>query len=87
MLAAILVFIFLPILSIIASKNVILKHFKSTKFQPVQKIIFFCLIFVFLFLGYIGGNVAEEPFIFAGRVASVLYFFLIILLEFTYIRF
>jgi hypothetical protein len=35
-----------------------------------------------LFLGYIGGNVAEDPFIFAGRVASFFYFLFLFLLEF-----
>jgi len=34
-----------------------------------------------LFLGFIGGNLAEEPFILFGRVASILYFFFLFLLE------
>lgn len=77
MLAAILIFFLLPLIS-----NGI--QIKSTRFRPIKRFVFWNLTVIFLFLGYIGGNVAEEPFIFAGRVFSFLYFFLILLLELDY---
>lgn len=74
MLAAILVFFVMPL---IADS----KKSKSTRFNPVRKFIFVSFIFVFIFLGFIGGNVAEEPFITAGQIAAVSYFFLLFLME------
>lgn len=74
MLSAILIFFLLPIIS----SDV---QIKSTRFRPLKRFVFWSFTVIFFFLGYIGGNVAEEPFIFAGRVFSFLYFVLLVLLE------
>lgn len=76
MLLSILALAFLPVFGNSWSIN------KSTKFSPIRKVLFWCIVFDFIFLGFIGGNVAEDPFIFAGRLASVFYFALLFLLDY-----
>jgi ubiquinol-cytochrome c reductase cytochrome b subunit len=76
MLASILILIVLPFIR--NRKSVFVK---SSRFNPKRKIFFFLFSIVFILLGYIGGNVAEEPFITAGRILSTLYFLLLLSLE------
>lgn len=109
MLAAILIFLVLPLLSLISLQSVgsslvvksntshqIIKNFcgiksllvlKASRFNPLRKIIFWLFLVDLLFLGYIGGNLAEEPFITAGRIASISYFFLLLFLEIPFCLF
>ncbi len=75
MLIAILIFIILPIIAFQIDKRI-----KSTRFSKIRKNIFWGLVFTFIFLGFIGGSPAEDPFIYAGRSASIMYFILVTLL-------
>lgn len=66
MLAAILILFTLP------TKD---KAFiKSPNLRPISNIFFILFVFNFLFLGFLGGSPAEEPYIFLSRFSSILYF-------------
>lgn len=54
---------------------------RSGHYRPLFKIFFWLFVVDFIVLGYIGGNVPEEPFITIGRIATFWYFahFLLIL--------
>lgn len=54
---------------------------RSGHYRPIFKIFFWLFVVDFIVLGYIGGNVPEEPFITIGRIATFWYFahFLLIL--------
>lgn len=67
MVSAIFVFILLPLAEGLFGV-------KKTKFSALNKLLFSCLVCVFIFLGYIGGKPAVYPFVDAGAVASCLYF-------------
>ena len=67
MVTAILIFVFFPF-----SEGYC--HVKKTKFSILSKLLVTSLICVFLFLGFIGGKPAIDPFVGAGAVASILYF-------------
>ena len=47
---------------------------RSGRFRPLFKIAYWILIFDFIFLGWLGGKAAEEPFITLSRVGSLYYF-------------
>lgn len=66
MLAAILVLFIVPFLDF--------SKFKSPRIRILHNFFFILLISVFLFLGFLGGSPAEEPYIFLSRFASILYF-------------
>jgi len=72
MFFSIIILIFLPFLDKSPLKGPNFKFFLK----------FFFIIFVsnFIFLGFLGGSPAEEPFIFFSRVCSILYFFYFILI-------
>ncbi|PIR32628.1 MAG: cytochrome b [Alphaproteobacteria bacterium CG11_big_fil_rev_8_21_14_0_20_44_7] len=48
---------------------------RSTKYRPVYKSFFWLFVFDCLFLGWIGGMPAEGWYIWAGRFATLYYFF------------
>jgi len=52
---------------------------KSGVFRPYYQILIRRIVFIFIFLGWIGGQPVEEPYVFLGRVALVLYFYFFIL--------
>merc|ERR1712137_933238 len=52
---------------------------KSGVFRPYYQILIRRIAFIFIFLGWIGGQPVEEPYVFLGRVALVLYFYFFIL--------
>ena len=54
---------------------------RSCKFRPVYKWFFWVLLADFIFLGYLGGKPAEQPYIIMAQLATAYYFahFLIIL--------
>lgn len=66
MLAAILILLILPFLDI--------ANIKSPRFRLIYNLVFIIFIFNFLFLGFLGGSPAEDPFIFLSRFSSFLYF-------------
>ncbi len=70
---SILIWFFLPILD--TSKV------RSGRYRPIFKIFFWFFSANFMFLMWLGGQAAEEPYISMSRVASILYFahFLIVL--------
>jgi ubiquinol-cytochrome c reductase cytochrome b subunit len=66
MLASILILFSLP------TKDIAL--IKSPKLRPISNFFFVIFCFNFLFLGFLGGSPAEEPYILLSRVSSILYF-------------
>jgi quinol-cytochrome oxidoreductase complex cytochrome b subunit len=66
MLASILILFSLP------SKDIAL--IKSPKLRPISNFFFIVFCFNFLFLGFLGGSPAEEPYILLSRISSILYF-------------
>jgi quinol-cytochrome oxidoreductase complex cytochrome b subunit len=47
---------------------------KSPRFKPLFKMLFWNFASIFIFLGWLGAQVVEEPFIFCGQVLTVVYF-------------
>ena len=72
MVAAILILFVLPFLHI--------SYIRSATFRPIYRKIFWFFIADVIFLGYIGGQPVEYPFVTLGQIATVFYFsyFLII---------
>lgn len=66
MLAAILILFLLPFFDF--------SEIKSPKLRILINIFFVLFVFNFLFLGFLGGSPAEEPYIFLSRLSSFLYF-------------
>jgi len=52
--------------------------YKSPILSQLKQRSFWFFAFIFIFLGYIGANPPDEPFLTAGRIASFLYFFLLL---------
>lgn len=50
---------------------------RSTAFRPLHKFFFWLFVVDALILGWIGGNIAETPYIEVGQVATFFYFFYI----------
>nr|YP_138265.2 cytochrome b [Bombina fortinuptialis] len=53
---------------------------RSLMFRPITQIIFWSLIADTLILTWIGGQPVEDPFILIGQVASLIYFFIFLIL-------
>ncbi len=66
MLSAILILFILPFID----QNSV----KSPRFRPFLQTWFWLFVFNFILLGYLGGQVAEEPFITASQVSAGFYF-------------
>jgi ubiquinol-cytochrome c reductase cytochrome b subunit len=66
MLAAILILFTLPSLD-----N---SEIKSPRLRSIINIFYILFIFNFLFLGFLGGSPAEEPYILLSRLSTALYF-------------
>ncbi len=77
MLLSILILLVLPFLS---------RNFKirSSAFMPFRKIFFWFFISDCILLGWLGGNVAEEPYIFISRILTLFYFFYLIFFLFFF---
>jgi quinol-cytochrome oxidoreductase complex cytochrome b subunit len=67
MLAAILIFFTIPIGDKI--------EIKSPRFHLWYQGFFAVFVTIFITLGYLGGQAAEEPFIQASRIATFFYFY------------
>lgn len=54
---------------------------KSMRYRPVLRLWFFILVADFIFLGWLGGQLAEQPYIFLSQMGTLYYFvfFLVIL--------
>ena len=50
-----------------------------TKYSLIEKRLFWLFIFDVLLLGFLGGSVAEQPFIIVSQLATGLYFTLLLL--------
>nr|YP_008994212.1 apocytochrome b [Rhodymenia pseudopalmata]AGO19264.1 apocytochrome b [Rhodymenia pseudopalmata] len=48
---------------------------KSSRFRPLYKFLYWTMISCCLILGWIGGMPVEEPYVLAGQIASLYYFF------------
>jgi ubiquinol-cytochrome c reductase cytochrome b subunit len=46
----------------------------STKFNKIDQICYWVFIGNFILLGWLGGQVAEEPFVTVSRVSTLIYF-------------
>jgi len=53
-------------------------YVKSLKFNYIGKIFYFYFVIVVLLLGWLGGEVAEEPYIFIAQIISSAYFLYIL---------
>ena len=53
---------------------------KSCMFKPLSRKLFWWFISFFLLLGWLGQNVAEEPYITIGRISEAYYFFYFLVL-------
>jgi len=72
MFLSILILIFLPFLD----RSVV----KGPHFKFVLQFFFIIFVLNFIFLGFLGGSPAEEPFIFFSRASSFFYFFYFIII-------
>lgn len=54
--------------------------FRSSAFNPVNQIIFWVLVAVFVVLGFIGSKAVEAPFEGIGIIFTVVYFLLFLLM-------
>jgi quinol-cytochrome oxidoreductase complex cytochrome b subunit len=70
--AALVVLIFLPFLHT--------SEIRSTSFRPIYKVFFWLFVVDSFVLGWIGGCVAESPYLEIGQIATVFYFFYLLFL-------
>jgi len=71
MILSIVILLFLPYIF----KNTIIR---SGSFKPTYKLIFWIFVVICILLGWIGGIPVMEPYLTIGRILSVLYFFIIL---------
>lgn len=50
------------------------QYYKSNNFNYILSIVFYLFFFIFLILGWIGANPAEDPYIGIGMINTLLYF-------------
>lgn len=55
-------------------------NLRSQKFKPVLRLLFWCFVFNFFFLLWLGAKPIAEPFIILGRISTALYFLYFIIL-------
>jgi ubiquinol-cytochrome c reductase cytochrome b subunit len=72
MIGAILLLLLLPFIH--TSK------IRSSSFRPIQKIFFWFFLVDVLLLGWIGGQPVEDPFVFIGQLATIFYFFYLLII-------
>jgi len=72
MICAILVLILLPYIN--------LSKVRSSKFRPLFSRVYWFLVFDFLLLGWIGQKPVEDPYILIGFLATIFYFFILLIL-------
>nr|ARH54765.1 cytochrome b [Trigonopterus sp. 4 AH-2016] len=60
-------------------------NLKSTQFYPLNKILFWSFLSIFILLTWIGARPVEEPYIITGQILSVAYFSFFIINPLTYV--
>jgi len=73
MILSIVILLFLPYIM----KNTIIR---SGSFKPLYKLIFWIFVVICILLGWIGGIPVMEPYLTIGRILSVLYFVIILII-------
>jgi len=73
MILSIVILLFLPYIM----KNTIIR---SAQFKPTYKLIFWIFLIVCILLGWIGGIPVIEPYLTIGRILSILYFLIILVI-------
>ena len=66
MIGAILILLLLPLLHT--------NHIRSSSFRPLQKKLFWFFVADVILLGWLGGQVVEDPYVFVGQMATIFYF-------------
>jgi len=64
-----LAILILSILPVINTTNI-----RSSNFRPLYKLFYWGFITSTIFLGWLGSQHAEEPFVFSGQIATIFYF-------------
>nr|AFI23446.1 cytochrome b [Ceratocombus japonicus] len=77
MFMAIMILMFLGIMN----KNM----FQNMKFYPINKLMFWMFVSMFILLTWIGARPAEEPYIIVGQVLTLMYFSYFIINSITFI--
>jgi ubiquinol-cytochrome c reductase cytochrome b subunit len=62
-------------------------NIRSPIFRPVHAFLYFFFVFDVIFLGWLGAQVVEPPFVFLGQAATFFYFFTILFMMPTALRF
>lgn len=76
MIGAILILLLLPLLHT--------SHIRSASFRPFQKKLFWFFVADVILLGWIGGQVVEDPYVLVGQIATIFYFsYFLILIPFV----
>jgi quinol-cytochrome oxidoreductase complex cytochrome b subunit len=67
------------ILSLLCLPYICYVDIRSSAFRPIMKFIVWIFLLVVVLLGWVGGKPVEDPFMTIGQVATLLYFFILLI--------